>query len=144
MTFCGVVHDVGKLVIPERMLSKPGHLTDDENYVVRMHAALSADILSSVPNSSKLQEIVRHHHEWYDGTGYPDGLKGEEIPLGARILMVADAYATMIRDLPYSPAKTMQEAAEELERGAGTQFDPNVVSVFLHSVRGETARRASR
>jgi diguanylate cyclase (GGDEF)-like protein len=144
VTFCGVVHDVGKLLIPERMLSKPGHLTDDENYVVRMHAALSADILSSVPNGAKLQEIVRHHHEWYDGSGYPDGLKGENIPLGARILTVADAYATMIRDLPYSPPKTMQQAAEELERGAGTQFDPNVVSVFLHSIRGETARRASR
>ena len=142
IAFCGMVHDVGKLVIPERMLSKPGHLTDDESYVVRMHAGLSADILSSVPDGRKLQDVVRHHHEWYDGRGYPDGIKGESIPLASRILMVADAYATMLRDLPYSPARTMQEAAEELERGAGTQFDPKVVSVFLHQLRGETARRA--
>ena len=144
VAFCGMVHDVGKLVIPERMLGKPGHLSDDENYIMRMHSGLSADILSSVPGSKGLQEIVRFHHEWYDGRGYPDGLKGEEIPLGSRILMVADAYATMIRELPYSPAKTTQEAADELERGAGTQFDPNVVSIFLHQLRGETARRATR
>ncbi|MGZ4790125.1 MAG: HD-GYP domain-containing protein, partial [Terriglobales bacterium] len=112
---------------------------------MRLHPSLSADIVGSIPGSAHIQEIVRHHHEWYDGHGYPDGLKGEEIPLASRIIMVADSYASMIRDLPYSPAKTVEEAATELEVGAGTQFDPNVVSVFLHQLRGEqAARRASR
>jgi len=144
IAFCGLIHDVGKLVIPERMLSKPGHLTDDETYIMRMHPGLSADIVGSVPGSEHIQEIVRHHHEWYDGSGYPDGLRGENIPLASRILMVADAYATMIRELPYSPAKSVPEATDELERLAGKQFDPNVVSVFLNQLRGEqTARRAS-
>lgn len=145
VAFCGLVHDVGKLVIPERMLSKTSMLSEDENHIMRMHASLSADIVSSVPGSEHVQEVLRHHHERYDGRGYPDGLTGEAIPLGARILNVADAYATMIRELPYSPAMTIQEAGDELERHAGTQFDPNVVSVFLHQVRGEqTARKASR
>jgi len=144
IAFCGLVHDVGKLLIPERLLSKPIELTEDETYVMRMHPALSGDIVASIPGGEQMQEIVRHHHEWYDGSGYPDGLSGESIPLGSRILMVADAYATMLRDLPYSAAKTMQEAADDLERGAGTQFDPNVVSVFLHQLRGETARKAGR
>jgi putative nucleotidyltransferase with HDIG domain len=144
VTFCGLVHDVGKLLIPERVLSKNGHLSEDDNYIMRMHPGLSADIVGSVPESERLQEAVRHHHEWYDGSGYPEGLRGENIPLSARILLVADAYATMVRELPYSPAKNVLEAADELERGAGTQFDPNVVSVFLHQLRGETARKASR
>jgi diguanylate cyclase (GGDEF)-like protein len=144
VAFCGLVHDVGKLLIPERVLSKIGQLSEDDNYIMRMHPGLSSDIVGSVPGSERLQEAVRHHHEWYDGSGYPEGLRGEGIPLAARILMVADAYATMVRELPYSQAKNVLEAADELERGAGTQFDPNVVSVFLHQLRGETARKASR
>jgi diguanylate cyclase (GGDEF)-like protein len=145
IAFCGLVHDVGKLVIPERMLTKTEHLTDDEHHIMRLHPALSADIVGSIPGGEHLQYIVRHHHEWYDGTGYPDGLKGEEIPLASRILMIADSYASMTRELPYSPARTVPEAAMELEQGAGTQFDPNVVGVFLHQLRGEhAARKATR
>ena len=145
IAFCGLVHDVGKLVIPDRMLSKTGTLTEDESYMMRIHAGMSADILGPIPGSEHLQQIVRHHHERYDGSGYPDGLKGEAIPLGARILAVADAYATMVRDLPYSPAKTLAEASDELERGVGRQFDPTVVSVFLQQVRAaQSARQASR
>jgi len=145
IAFCGLVHDVGKLVIPERMLSKAGHLSEDESYVMRIHAGMSADILGPIPGSEALQRIVRHHHERYDGAGYPDGLKGEGIPLGSRILTVADSYATMVRELPYSPALTLVEAAEELEQGAGSQFDPKVVSVFLNQLRAaQSARQASR
>ena len=145
IAFCGLVHDVGKLVIPERMLTKTGELTDDEHYIMRLHPGLSADIVGSIPGSDNMVRIVRHHHEWYDGTGYPDGLRGEDIPLPSRILMVADSYASMIRELPYSPAKTVAQATVELQQNAGTQFDPNVVSVFLHQLRGEqTARKASR
>ena len=145
IAFCGLVHDVGKLVIPERIISKAERLSEDESSVMRIHPGMSADILGPIPGSETLQEIVRHHHERYDGTGYPDRLKDESIPLGARILAVADAYATMVRELPYSPARTIAEAAEELERGAGSQFDPKVVSVFLNQLRaGQDARQARR
>ena len=141
IVFAAMVHDVGKLVIPERILAKPGRLSEDESFIIRMHAGLSADIVSSIPGSDHIQDVVRHHHEWYDGTGYPSGLKGDDIPLASRILSVADAYASMIREKPYSGARTVQEATAELERAAGTQFDPNVVSVFLHQLRGEQAAK---
>ncbi len=145
ISFAAMVHDVGKLVIPERLLLKPGKLTEDEYYIMKMHPGLSAEIIACVPGSDRLQEIVRHHHERYDGSGYPDGLRGEKIPLASRILNVADAYASMIRDRVYAQGKTVVEAAEELEHNSGTQFDPTVVSVFLQLVRGEhTARKASR
>ena len=145
ITFAAMVHDVGKLVIPERLLLKPSQLTEDEHYIMRMHPTLSAEIVACIPGGDHLQEIVRHHHERYDGGGYPDGLRGERIPLASRILNVADAYASMIRDRAYAAGRTVAEAAEELERNSGTQFDPNVVTVFLHQLRGEqTARKASR
>lgn len=145
VAFAAMVHDVGKLVIPERLLMKPSQLTEEEFHIMRMHPTLSAEIVACIPGSDRLQHIVRHHHERYDGSGYPDGLRGERIPLESRILQVADAYASMIRDRAYAQGRTLNEAAEELELHSGTQFDPNVVSVFLHSVRGEqTARKASR
>jgi HD-GYP domain-containing protein (c-di-GMP phosphodiesterase class II) len=145
VVFAAHVHDVGKLVIPERLLLKPSSLTDDEYHIVKMHSVLSAEMIACVPGSHSTQEIVRHHHERYDGKGYPDGLSGDEIPLASRILAVADAYASMIRDRAYAFGKSVTEATEDLERNSGTQFDPNVVSVFLHTLRGEqTARRASR
>ncbi len=143
--FAAMVHDVGKLVLPERLLTKPGPLTEEEFYVVRMHPVISAEIVACVPESHQIVEVVRHHHERYDGGGYPSKLRGDQIPLASRILSVADAYSSMIRDRSYAAGKTIAEAAEELERYSGIQFDPNVVSVFLHQVRGEqTARKASR
>jgi HD-GYP domain-containing protein (c-di-GMP phosphodiesterase class II) len=144
VTFAAVVHDVGKLVIPERLLLKPAALTEDEFSIVRMHSVLSAEIIACVPGSERIQEIVRHHHEWFDGSGYPDGLRGEQIPLASRILNVADAYASMLRDRPFALGKNAIDAAKELERNSGTQFDPNVVNVFLHHARGEQAARRGR
>lgn len=145
ISYAAQVHDVGKLVIPERLLLKPSQLTEEEYYIMRMHPTLSAEIVACVPGSEELQKIVRHHHERYDGGGYPDGLCGESIPLSSRILSVVDAYASMIRDRAYAQGRTFSEAADELERNSGTQFDPKVVDVFLQLVRGEqTARRASR
>ncbi|HWR17184.1 MAG TPA: diguanylate cyclase [Terriglobales bacterium] len=144
VVFAAQVHDVGKLVIPERLLGKPGPLTKEEFYVVQMHSSLSADIVACVPGGEKIQNIVRHHHERFDGTGYPDGLQGDEIPLASRILNVADAYASMIRDRAYAQGKTVAEAAAELERNSGGQFDPQVVGVFLHQLRGEQTARKGR
>jgi diguanylate cyclase (GGDEF)-like protein len=143
IVFAAMVHDVGKLVIPERLLIKPSALTREETGVMRMHPVLSAEIVACVPEHGDLQEIVRHHHERYDGAGYPDGLRGEQIPLASRILHVADAYSSMIRDRAYAQGLTMDEATEELERHSGTQFDPKVVSVFLQLLRGEQAARKS-
>jgi diguanylate cyclase (GGDEF)-like protein len=141
IAFAAQVHDVGKLIIPERLLSKPASLSEDEYHIVKMHPVLSSEIVASVPGSERVQAIVRHHHERYDGRGYPDGLKGEEIPLSSRILAVADAYASMVTHRPFAEGKTTDEAAEELELLSGKQFDPNVVSVFLHLVRGEHVAR---
>jgi diguanylate cyclase (GGDEF)-like protein len=139
--FAAQVHDVGKLVIPERVLAKPATLTEDEYHIIRMHPILSSDIIACVPGTQHIQELVRHHHERYDGGGYPDGLHGEEIPLASRIIAVADAYASMVRDRPYAEGKTVGEAAAELERNAGKQFDPNVVGVFLSQLKAEQAAR---
>lgn len=144
IVFAAQVHDVGKLIIPERLLGKPSTLTEDEYYIIKMHPVLSAEIVACVPGSDRIQEIVRHHHERYDGGGYPDNLQGEQIPLASRILNVADAYSSMVTDRPFAEGKTVAEAAEELERHSGRQFDPNVVSVFLHLVRGEQAARKGR
>ncbi|HLH05965.1 MAG TPA: diguanylate cyclase [Terriglobales bacterium] len=137
LMFAALVHDVGKLVMPERLLVKQGPLSEDEYYIIKMHAALSSEIVECVPKSGKVAEIVRHHHERYDGSGYPDGLHGEQIPLGARVLAVADAYASMIGDRPFSSGRTIEEAASEIERGSGTQFDPILARLLLNYVRGE-------
>ena len=145
LIFAAQVHDVGKLVIPERLLNKPGELSEEERNVLRMHPVLSADIVACVPGSQWVQEIVRHHHEWFDGSGYPDGVKGEEIPLASRILSLCDAYTSMIRDRAYAIGKTVAEAADEIEQHSGTQFDPSIVRAFLHQLKGEqTARGTSR
>src|SRR3954447_3517340 len=144
LLFAALIHDVGKLVIPDRLLGKPGSLTQDERHIMRMHPRLSAEIVACVPGCEGVQEIVRHHHERYDGAGYPDGLRGEQIPLASRILAVADAYASMITERPFATAKNIAEAATEIERGTGTQFDPQVAAVFLHQLKGEQAFRRAR
>lgn len=144
LTFAAIVHDVGKLVIPERLLAKPSSLTEEEFHIIKMHPVLSSEIIACVPDSVHIQEIVRSHHERPDGAGYPDGLHEEEIPLASRILAVADAYASMTRERPFAFSKSSAEAAAELERNAGIQFDRNVIRVFLQQVRGERAARRAR
>ncbi len=137
LVFAGLVHDVGKLVMPERVLMKQGPLSEDEYYIVKMHAVVSAEIVECVPKSQNIADIVRHHHERYDGSGYPDGLRGEQIPLAARVLAISDAYATMVEERPFARARTTEQAAAEIERGSGTQFDPILVRLLLNYVRGE-------
>jgi GAF domain-containing protein len=126
-----LLHDVGKIGIPEAILQKPGRLDPDEMRLIKMHPELGVHILQSVDDFSGIIPLVKHHHERYDGKGYPTGLAGEEIPLGARILSVADALDAMTSDRPYRSGLPTSEAVDELRRCAGTQFDPDVVDAAV-------------
>jgi HD-GYP domain-containing protein (c-di-GMP phosphodiesterase class II) len=137
VTYAARVHDLGKLILPEKILCKPGPLTEDEFYLVKMHPLVGAEIVSCIPASDRLQEIIKHHHERFDGAGYPDGLRGEQIPLGSRMLAVVDGYLTMMTDRPFAPRLSQAEAMAELERCSGTQFDGMLVRLYLAQVRGK-------
>jgi diguanylate cyclase (GGDEF)-like protein len=130
----GIVHDVGKIHVPDHVLLKPTFLTAQEYETVKSHAAWGAKILEPLKVTA-IERIVRHHHESFDGQGYPDNLKGEQIPLGARIIAVADAFHAMVTARAYRPARSAEEALAELRRCRGTQFDPFVVDAFLRSVQ---------
>lgn len=130
LRLAALLHDIGKLAVPEHILGKPGQLDPAEWAQVRCHPAVGARRLEA-DGCEEIAPWVRAHHERPDGLGYPDGLRGEEIPIEARILSVADAYDAMIADRPYSAAMSPHDAREELHRGAGTQFDPDLVSAFL-------------
>ncbi len=131
----GHLHDIGKIAIPETILQKPGTLTAQEWDVIQMHPAVGAEVVSHIPALRPLAPIIRAHHERWDGQGYPDQLVGEAIPLGARILAVADAYLTMIVDRPYQPARASAAALAELRRCAGSQFDTHVVEALVRHLR---------
>jgi CheY-like chemotaxis protein len=130
----GMLHDVGKIGISDSILLKPSPLTPEEYEIVKRHAVLGAEILASAHFGDDVVRWVRHHHERWDGRGYPDGLAGEEIPLGSRILAVADAYEVMTTGRPYRAARSPHAAIAELVRERGTQFDPEVVDVFTDVV----------
>jgi ribonuclease P protein subunit RPR2 len=125
-----LLHDVGKVGIPERILNKPGPLTASEWKVMRTHPAIGYQLVSDIPFLRTAALVVRCHHEMFDGTGYPEGLRGEEIPLPARVFSVVDAFDAMTASRPYRAALPVVHAVEELERMAGTQFDPDVVRAF--------------
>lgn len=126
-----LLHDIGKLGIPESILLKPGRLTDEEYEVIKTHAALGGDLLETSQGLRHLAPFVRHHHERWDGRGYPDGLSGEQIPLESRILAVCDSIEAMASDRPYKQARSIEEILTEVKRCAGKQFDPAVVDAFL-------------
>jgi two-component system, cell cycle response regulator len=132
------LHDIGKVAIPEAILHKAGPLDDDEWIFMRRHSEIGERIIGEAPALSRVAAMVRASHERFDGGGYPDGLSGRDIPLGARIVAVCDAFDAMITERPYSPAKTPDEAERELRACAGTQFDPVVVEAFCSS-RGTIA-----
>lgn len=134
-----ILHDVGKIGIPEKILHKAGRLERDEMEIMKKHAELGAKILQPLRSLVRIQEFVRHHHEYYDGTGYPDRLAGEKIPIAARIIAIADAYDTMTTERTYQKARTKAQAMEELRRFAGTQFDPNLVGVFEEALGREVS-----
>jgi two-component system cell cycle response regulator len=133
------LHDIGKVAIPDAIITKPGSLTDDEWTFMRRHTLIGERILSAAPALGAAARLVRSSHEAWDGTGYPDGLAGVEIPLGSRIIAVCDSFDAMISPRPYAPAKTIDEALAELRRCAGTQFDPSIVPVF-EQVLGDRAK----
>jgi putative two-component system response regulator len=122
-----LLHDVGKIGVPEQVLCKTGALTDEEMAVMRRHVHHGEQALAGVPRMSGVRAMVLHHHEWWDGTGYPAGLCGEEIPFGARLIAVVDAYDAMTTDRPYRERLPQRVAFERLLAGAGTQFDPAIV-----------------
>jgi len=139
----GWLHDVGKAAIPERILNKPGPLDDEEWAVMQTHPVIGEGIVRNVDALRDAAAAVRHHHERYDGSGYPDRLAGSAIPIEARILAAVDAYAAMTADRPYSAALTPAQAAAELQRVVRTQLDPRVVLALL-AVLGLTTRPAVR
>jgi HD-GYP domain-containing protein (c-di-GMP phosphodiesterase class II) len=134
--FCFLLHDIGKVAIPDGVLHKAGDLSPDEEALMRRHPEIGAEIVSHVEFLTSAALTVRHHHERFDGSGYPDGLEGAEIPLAARIFAVADALDAMTTDRPYRPGATFTEARREIAAGAGRQFDPEVVAV-LDSIRDD-------
>jgi putative nucleotidyltransferase with HDIG domain len=132
----GVVHDIGKAHIPEQLRLKADVLTADEFEIMKGHAAWGARMLEPL-NEEGIEEIVRHHHERFDGNGYPDHLKGDEIPLGARIMSVAECFDCMVSEQAYKSSRSFEDAVAEVLRCSGTQFDPDVVSAFLGQIRRE-------
>jgi putative nucleotidyltransferase with HDIG domain len=125
------LHDIGKMAIPDAILRKPGRLTAEEQAVMREHCQLGYQMLRRIPFLHEPAEIVYSHQEHFDGTGYPRGLRGEQIHLGARVFAVADAFDAITSDRPYRAAQSISSARREIEKNAGTQFDPNVVTNFL-------------
>jgi len=129
-----LLHDIGKLGIPDRLLQKPGPLTPDEYDQVKQHAILGADILSAMAFPGPLALIVRHHHENWDGTGYPDGLRGEAIPLGARVLAIVDCYDALTSDRPYRRSLPHDRAAAMILERRGTMYQPEISDVFFRVI----------
>ncbi len=125
------LHDIGKIAISDEILKKPGKLTDEEWVQIKLHPSKGANMLISLGFLKGIVPLVRHHHERYDGRGYPDGLKGEDIILGARIIMAADAFEAMVSERPYRRALSTEEALKEIRENSGTQFDPKIAETLI-------------
>jgi len=145
------LHDIGKMAIPDEILRKPGKLTPEEQEIMREHCTRGYHMLRKIPFLAEAAEIVFSHQEHFDGTGYPGGLRGSEIPVGSRIFAVADTLDAITSDRPYRKARSFDAAREEILRCSGTQFDPAVVEVFLkipnelwHELRSEITGQNKR
>lgn len=135
--FAGRVHDLGKMFVPDRVLNKHGSLTEEEFELLKVHPRLAGEILSTLPNCERIRKAVECHHEYSDGSGFPAGLKGDEIPLWARIIAVADAYVNLTSDRGLTPAKTSEQAIAELERASGTKYDGMLVRVLARELKSD-------
>jgi diguanylate cyclase (GGDEF)-like protein len=139
LVYAARVHDVGKIFVPERILNKPGPLTDDEFFLIKMHARVGAEIAAILPHSAMMRQAIEHHHQRFDGSGYPDGAKGEQIPLWSRIIALADAYANMLTEQSIAAARTPEQALDELAKMSGTGFDGMLVRLLLRELKSERA-----
>ena len=135
LALLSILHDIGKIAIPQNILLKPGRLDAEEWEIMKTHTSKGYRIAKASPELEAIAELILHHHEKWDGTGYPSGLKGEEIPLLSRIITVVDSYDVMVHDRPYHKAISEAEAREELMRCAGTQFDPKIVEAYLELLK---------
>lgn len=139
------LHDTGKTAIPDTVLNKPGPLTEHEWDFIRRHTVIGERIVLAAPALASTAPLIRSSHERYDGAGYPDGISGEEIPIGSRIIAVCDAFAAMTSVRPYRAPMSAEGALDELRNCAGSQFDPDVVDKFCAiAMRGETAHADAR
>ena len=136
LRYAGEVHDVGKISIPDFILNKPGRLTPAERAVIEIHPVKGVEMLEPLEFLKPALPVVRHHHERYDGTGYPDGLEKEKIPMMARIVACADAFDAMTSDRPYRRRKlAVEEALEEIRNNSGSQFDPHIAHIFAKTIQ---------
>ena len=133
-----MLHDIGKIGIPDQVLNNPGRLTDDEYEIMKSHVARGAEILKNFTLIDNVADGALYHHERYDGKGYIHGLKGEEIPLNARIIGIADAFDAMTANRVYRKKLDFGHVLEELEKGSGTQFDPGLVNIMLGLIEDGT------
>ena len=137
LVFAARVHDVGKIFVLEQILNKPGPLNDEEFFQLRLHPRIGAEIVGKLPHSDMMREAIEHHHQRFDGSGYPDGLRGEQIPLWARIIGLADAYANMITEQSFAAARTPDQALDELSKMSGTRFDGMLVRLLIRGLKAE-------
>jgi len=134
LSLLAMLHDIGKIAIPDQILGKPGRLLPEEWEAMQAHLEIGYRIVESTPELAHIGEALLAHHEWWDGTGYPKRLKGEQIPLISRILAIADAYDVMTHDRPYRKAVSKAEAMREIEKCIGTQFDPQLGNLFVQTM----------
>jgi len=137
LVFAARVHDVGKIFVLEQILNKPGPLNDEEFFQVKLHPHIGAEIVGTIPHSDMMREAIEHHHQRFDGSGYPDGLRGEQIPLWARIIGLADAYANMLTEQSFSASRTPDQALDELSKMSGTRFDGMLVRLLIRGLKAE-------
>ena len=137
LVFGALLHDIGKIGVSDAILTKAGPLSREEWAEMRLHPLIGERICEPLTTSSQFASIVRHHHERWDGAGYPDGLRGVQIPMGARIVALVDAYDAIIHDRPYRPARSVEEALEEIQRERARQFDPGLVELFVPIIERE-------
>jgi HD-GYP domain-containing protein (c-di-GMP phosphodiesterase class II) len=143
LVYAARIHDVGKIFIAEKILNKVGPLNDEEFFELKMHPHIGAEIVGKIPHSDLMREAIEHHHQRFDGSGYPDGLRGEQIPLWARIIGVADAYANMVTEQSFAAARTPDQALDELSKMSGTRFDGMLVRLLLRGLKAERTSSSS-
>ena len=143
LVYAARVHDVGKIFVTEQILNKLGPMSDEEFFELKMHPHIGAEIVGKIPHSDLMREAIEHHHQRFDGSGYPDGLRGEQIPLWARIIGVADAYANMVTEQPFAAARTPDQALDELSKMSGMGFDGMLVRLLLRGLRSERTSSSS-